>query len=48
MDKAETKSTTVCGIDLGTTTYSCISKADEYGRPVVVGNRDGEPVTLRW
>lgn len=47
MDKAETKSMTVWGIYLGTT-YSCISKVDEYGRPVVVGNRDGDPVTPWW
>jgi molecular chaperone DnaK len=37
-------SATVWGIDLGTT-YSCISKVDEAGRPVVVNNRDGDPVT---
>ncbi len=37
-------SSTVWGIDLGTT-YSCISRVDEYGRPVVVNNRDGDPVT---
>lgn len=37
-------STTVWGIDLGTT-YSCISRVDEFGRPVVVNNRDGDPVT---
>ena len=37
-------STTVWGIDLGTT-YSCISRIDEFGRPVVVNNRDGDPVT---
>lgn len=35
---------TVWGIDLGTT-YSCISRIDEFGRPVVVNNRDGDPVT---
>jgi molecular chaperone DnaK len=35
---------TVWGIDLGTT-YSCISQMDEFGRPVVVNNRDGDPVT---
>jgi molecular chaperone DnaK len=34
----------VWGIDLGTT-YSCISRIDEFGRPVVVNNRDGDPVT---
>ena len=44
MNNADAKSTTVWGIDLGTT-YSCISKVDEYGRPVVVGNRDGDSVT---
>lgn len=38
------KSATVWGIDLGTT-YSCISKVDETGRPVVINNRDGDPVT---
>ena len=37
-------STTVWGIDLGTT-YSCISRIDEFGRPVVINNRDGDPVT---
>jgi molecular chaperone DnaK len=35
---------TVWGIDLGTT-YSCISRIDEFGRPVVVNSRDGDPVT---
>lgn len=34
----------VWGIDLGTT-YSCISRVDDYGHPVVVSNRDGDPVT---
>jgi molecular chaperone DnaK len=38
------KSTTVWGIDLGTT-YSCISRVDEFGHPAVVNNRDGDPVT---
>jgi len=38
------KSTTVWGIDLGST-YSCISRVDEAGYPVVVNNRDGDPVT---
>jgi molecular chaperone DnaK (HSP70) len=38
------KSGTVWGIDLGTT-YSCISKVDEAGRPVVINSRDGDPVT---
>ncbi len=37
-------STTVWGIDLGTT-YSCISRVDEFGRPIVINNRDGDPVT---
>jgi molecular chaperone DnaK len=37
-------STAVWGIDLGTT-YSCISRVDDFGHPVVVGNRDGDPVT---
>ncbi len=45
MEKADgEKSTTVWGIDLGTT-YSCISKVDDSGRPVVINNRDGDPVT---
>jgi molecular chaperone DnaK (HSP70) len=45
MEKADgEKSTTVWGIDLGTT-YSCISKVDDYGRPVVINNRDGDPLT---
>ena len=37
-------STPVWGIDLGTT-YSCISRVDDFGHPVVVNNRDGDPVT---
>ena len=37
-------STAVWGIDLGTT-YSCISRMDDFGHPVVVNNRDGDPVT---
>jgi molecular chaperone DnaK len=37
-------SATVWGIDLGTT-YSCISRVDEFGRAVVVNNRDGDPTT---
>jgi molecular chaperone DnaK len=37
-------STAVWGIDLGTT-YSCISRVDDFGHPVVVNNRDGDPVT---
>lgn len=36
--------TTVWGIDLGTT-YSCIARVDESGHPVVVNNRDGDPIT---
>jgi molecular chaperone DnaK len=45
MDKADgEKSTTVWGIDLGST-YSCISKLDDYGRAVVINSRDGDPVT---
>jgi molecular chaperone DnaK len=36
--------TTVWGIDLGTT-YSCIARVDEFGRPVVINNRDGDPTT---
>ncbi|HEV7482897.1 MAG TPA: Hsp70 family protein [Solirubrobacterales bacterium] len=45
MEKADgEKSTTVWGIDLGTT-YSCISKVDDFGRPVVINSRDGDPVT---
>ncbi len=39
-----TASATVWGIDLGTT-YSCISRVDEFGRAVVVNNRDGDPTT---
>lgn len=39
-----TASTTVWGIDLGTT-YSCISRVDEFGRAVVINNRDGDPTT---
>ena len=35
---------TVFGIDLGTT-YSCIAYVDDYGRPVVVPNLDGQLVT---
>jgi len=34
----------VFGIDLGTT-YSCISRVDEYGRPEVLRNSDGQPTT---
>jgi molecular chaperone DnaK (HSP70) len=35
---------TVWGIDLGTT-YSCISRVDEFGRAVVVNSREGDPTT---
>lgn len=34
----------VYGIDLGTT-YSCIAYMDEYGKPVVLKNRDGDHTT---
>ena len=34
----------VFGIDLGTT-YSCISYIDEYGKPVVLKNSDGDHTT---
>ncbi len=44
MDETAGESTTVWGIDLGTT-YSCISRVDDYGRPVVINSRDGDPVT---
>jgi molecular chaperone DnaK len=40
----DSDSTTVWGIDLGTT-YSCIARVDEYGRAVVVDNRDGDATT---
>jgi molecular chaperone DnaK len=40
----ETESSSVWGIDLGTT-YSCIARVDEFGRAVVVNNRDGDPTT---
>src|SRR4051812_8261663 len=35
---------TVWGIDLGTT-YSCIARVDEHGRPVVENNQNGDPIT---
>lgn len=35
---------TVFGIDLGTT-YSCIAYVDEYGKAVVISNRDNKPTT---
>jgi molecular chaperone DnaK (HSP70) len=38
------KSATVYGIDLGTT-YSCIAVVDEYGKPVVIKNYDGDNIT---
>ena len=44
MENNDGASTTVWGIDLGTT-YSCISRVDDFGHPVVVNNRDGDPVT---
>jgi molecular chaperone DnaK (HSP70) len=45
MEKSDSgTSTPVWGIDLGTT-YSCISRVDEFGHPVVVNNRDGDPTT---
>ena len=34
----------VFGIDLGTT-YSCIAYIDEYGKPVVLKNSDGDRTT---
>ena len=34
----------VFGIDLGTT-YSCIAYLDEYGKPVVLKNSDGDHTT---
>jgi molecular chaperone DnaK len=40
MDTAKT----VWGIDLGTT-YSCISRVDENGYPVVISNLQGNPIT---
>ena len=35
---------TVYGIDLGTT-YSCIARVDEYGRPEILRNVDAGPTT---
>jgi molecular chaperone DnaK (HSP70) len=43
-NESSTADTTVWGIDLGTT-YSCISRVDEFGRAIVVNNRDGDPTT---
>ena len=40
----DSTSTTVWGIDLGTT-YSCIARIDETGHPVVVNNREGDQIT---
>ncbi|MBQ9467334.1 MAG: Hsp70 family protein [Muribaculaceae bacterium] len=34
----------IFGIDLGTT-FSCIAYVDEYGKPVVIPNRENSPVT---
>ena len=42
--ETNTESTNVWGIDLGTT-YSCISRVDEFGHAVVVNNSDGDPTT---
>lgn len=38
------KAPTVYGIDLGTT-YSCIAYVDEYGKPIVIKNQEGESIT---
>lgn len=38
------KPVTVYGIDLGTT-YSCIASVDEYGKPTVIKNAEGENIT---
>ena len=32
------------GIDLGTT-YSCIATVDEFNKPIILRNRDGEATT---
>ncbi|HVR05017.1 MAG TPA: Hsp70 family protein [Solirubrobacteraceae bacterium] len=42
--EAGTTTPSVWGIDLGTT-YSCIARVNEFGRPEVVNNRDGDPTT---
>jgi len=44
VEKMTQSKTPVFGIDLGTT-YSCIAYVDEYGRPVVVANAEGQHVT---
>jgi molecular chaperone DnaK len=38
------RASTVYGIDLGTT-YSCIARIDEYGRPEVIKNQEGDHIT---
>lgn len=40
----DTQLTTVFGIDLGTT-YSCIAHVDEYGKPDVIANEEGDRTT---
>ena len=42
--KKMSKITPIFGIDLGTT-YSCIAYVDEYGRPNVVANMEGDRTT---